>query len=222
MDLWKSPFGRPGEKPWITGTLRSLLPTAFLPFSTGSTGSTTTTICCGKVSISYQGLPTQFRNEPKFSQEFKIPGLREGLKSEFVKNVLIEIGSNDTKRDMVSIDGSYSFDDVDDGKYLLFSEYNNKFIEGFWLEPVEVSNGDHFDLNGNTFASLPFIKYLGAQTDVVCLSCGKSAFGKSMLSKSELEGGQAKSVQKETDMKNEIADSIRGLKNTMKSLQYIY
>ncbi len=160
--------------------------------------------------------------EEKFSQEFKIPGLREGLKSEFVKNVLIEIGSNDTKRDMVSIDGSYSFDDVDDGKYLLFSEYNNKFIEGFWLEPVEVSNGDHFDLNGNTFASLPFIKYLGAQTDVVCLSCGKSAFGKSMLSKSELEGGQAKSVQKETDMKNEIADSIRGLKNTMKSLQYIY
>ena len=77
--------------------------------------------------------------EEKFSQEFKIPGLREGLKSEFVKNVLIEIGSNDTKRDMVSIDGSYSFDDVDDGKYLLFSEYNNKFIEGFWLEPVEVT-----------------------------------------------------------------------------------
>ena len=43
VDLWKSPFGRAGENPWITESLRSLLPTDFLPFPTGSTGSTTVT-----------------------------------------------------------------------------------------------------------------------------------------------------------------------------------
>ena len=70
-----------------------------------------------------------------------------------------------------SIQGHYSITDIPKGKYLIFAEYRDNFVDGFWLEPVNIQERKQkIDLNMSNFVNVSFSNYLH-QYSSACENC---------------------------------------------------
>ena len=91
----------------------------------------------------------------------EVPDIRMPYRATFATHVIGTLsGKNVTKVD-TNIQGHYSIEGVSPGEYLIFAEYADNFVQGFWLEEVIVARGtQNIDLNQNSFVSVPFASYI--------------------------------------------------------------
>ena len=75
-----------------------------------------------------------------------------------------------------SIQGSYSIVDIPKGNYLIFAEYHDNFVSGFWLESVTITKSKQkIDMNANSFVNVRFSDYLD-QFSSACEKCLSNNF----------------------------------------------
>jgi len=73
----------------------------------------------------------------------------------------VEIITGDTNRKTeTTMNGLFKFNKVPEGQYLLYSDYKDAFVDGFWLAPITVKEDAQFDLNNSTFIDYPINIYL--------------------------------------------------------------
>ena len=120
------------------------------------------------------------------NQEFEIPEFENEYLIRAVTNVVNIVLDGSIKKVDITIEGAYTFQGIDRGSYLLFSEYADSFINGFWLKPIVVKEDEQFDLNNNSFVAISFKEYLTHQFSKACMSCNREEFENSMASDSQI------------------------------------
>ena len=120
------------------------------------------------------------------NQEFEIPGFENEYLIRAVTNVVNIVLDGSIKKVDITIEGAYTFQEIDRGSYLLFSEYADSFINGFWLKPIVVKEDEQFDLNNNSFVAISFKEYLTRQFSKACMSCNREEFENSMASDNQI------------------------------------
>lgn len=121
-----------------------------------------------------------------FGEDFEVPDFEGEYFDEAIENVLTAITSNRVERTDSTIDGAFAFHGIGRGNYLLFSEYADSFIQGFWLTPVAVDGTSRIDLNHRNFVATPFPYYLAHQFLTACAGCTEWEFKNSMASESDI------------------------------------
>ena len=76
------------------------------------------------------------------------------------KHIVKIVTGEDSRKVDTTINGLFKFKEVPNGEYLLFSDYKDSFVNGFWLTPISVNEDAQFDLNNNTFKDQSFDVYL--------------------------------------------------------------
>ena len=112
----------------------------------------------------------------EFGQSFEIPDLGDEYATAAVANVLSTILGDSVNSTEATIEGAYSFQGVDEGSYLLYSEYADSFVEGFWLKPVVVAGRARLDLNHKSFVGVAPLDYLRFQFRNSCIGCTREEF----------------------------------------------
>ena len=122
----------------------------------------------------------------KFDQDFEIPNIDSEYIAEAMIQILMAIKGDSSKTTETTIEGAYKFKEVNKDNYLLYSEYADTFVKGFWLKPIVVKEDGRFDLNNNSLVTVPFGEYLFLQLTEACKSCSREEFENSLLSNSEI------------------------------------
>ena len=104
-----------------------------------------------------------------------LPAGKAEFMSAFHAGVIEAIHDAEFKVD-TSIQGSYSIVDIPKGNYLMFAEYHDNFVSGFWLESVTITKSKQkIDMNANSFVNVRFSDYLD-QFSSACEKCLSNNF----------------------------------------------
>lgn len=117
----------------------------------------------------------------EFDQGFEIPDLGDEYATAAVANVLSAILDDSVTDTEATIEGAYSFQNVDEGSYLLYSEYADSFVEGFWLKPVVVAGSVRLDLNHKSFVGVGLLDFLRLQFRNSCVGCSREEFKETLM-----------------------------------------
>lgn len=113
-----------------------------------------------------------------FGGDFKLPSIDDKYAKLVTHNVANKI--SEAMQTETSIKGAYSFAKVKNGNYLLISEYNDSFIDGFWIKEITLDKNTKIDLNNNSMIDIPLIEYLSYQVTLACKSCAFEEFKESL------------------------------------------
>lgn len=117
----------------------------------------------------------------EFDKGFEVPNLDEEYATAAATSVLSTILDDNVTSAEATIEGAYSFQNVDDGPYLLYSEYADSFVEGFWLKPVVVAGSVRLDLNHNSFVGVRLLDFLVLQFRRSCVACSREEFQETLV-----------------------------------------
>ena len=121
-----------------------------------------------------------------FDQRFEVPEIEEEYLAAAVGNVLSAILDDSVKRTEATIEGGYEFQGINRGNYLLYSEYADSFVQGFWLKPIIFEGSSRFDLNHKSFVGVSLFDYITSQFRASCMGCTREEFENSMASEADI------------------------------------
>lgn len=102
---------------------------------------------------------------------YDIPTGTPEFKAKFLSKILAKIENTELKAE-TSIQGHYDLKEVPKGSYLILGRYADSFVNGFWMDAVNVEETSEIkDLNMNTFVNVPFEDYLTMVADSICDNC---------------------------------------------------
>ena len=97
----------------------------------------------------------------EFNLGIELPNDSKHFQSEFaigVKKAILSLSAFSTE---TTINGSFMFNNVPKGRYLIFTDYHDNFVDGFWLDSVTIdSDSPIINLNMKTFINIDFTEYL--------------------------------------------------------------
>ena len=112
-----------------------------------------------------------------FNLGFEIPKGSKEFQAAFVFGVTEKILSISELTTDISINGHYEIKGVPKGTYLIFAEYHDNFVDGFWLKPVTIdAYRQKIDLNMKSFVGDNFSEYLEDVASAACENCLFSDF----------------------------------------------
>ena len=112
-----------------------------------------------------------------FNLGFEIPKGNKEFEAAFIIGVTETILSSSTLTSNTSMNGHYKIKGVPKGKYIMFAEYNDNFVGGFWLKPVTIdAYRQKIDLDMKFFADEDFSDYLEDVASAACENCLFSDF----------------------------------------------
>jgi len=91
---------------------------------------------------------------------FALPDISNTISIAATEQVIRLINELPSRSTDTTINGLFKFKNVPKGNYLLFSEYKDSFVSGFWLNPITVQESGQFDLNNNTFTAMEYLTHL--------------------------------------------------------------
>ena len=144
--------------------------------------------------------------------ELDIPNAKEPFSDAFLSNVLNAFSSEDAIVTSTTIQGHYSVEKIPTGNYLVMAEYADNFVNGFWLNPVEIKSGEQLiDLNQNTFVPVSLANYL----EVAATSCETCVSGTEPIpGRSEL----IEATEKQEEALKKLQESLDKFSETMRRL----
>ena len=140
--------------------------------------------CTGGETNSSRALSALISLNEDFEQSFEVPEIEEDYLKGAIRKIAETLSSDTVKKMDATIEGAYAFGEISQGNYLLYSEYSDSFVNGFWLKPITVEGDARFDLNNNSFVPVRLSTYLEAQFRYSCMSCTRQEFENSMISES--------------------------------------
>ncbi|MDA9915633.1 carboxypeptidase-like regulatory domain-containing protein, partial [Luminiphilus sp.] len=133
----------------------------------------------------------------------------------FLSNFLSAVSSEGVVTADTSIQGHYSIDALTPGNYLVMAEYQDNFVEGFWLDAVTISRGEQvIDLNQNTFVNVPLIEYLRQAS-----ACDECLGNDSIPARRFLVEAGKKAIEERERVLKELEDTVEEFERAMRRLR---
>jgi len=147
--------------------------------------------------------------------DLQIPDIEEPYQAAFLSSFVETITADTVIAVDTNIQGRYSVEAIKPGDYLVMAEYQDNFVQGFWLEEVTVSSGEQvIDLNQNTFINVPLTEYV--QQAAACDEC---LGNDSIKSRSSLVEASEMAIEARERAKKEMQDAIDNLERTLRNLR---
>lgn len=110
--------------------------------------------------------------------DFKLPDPEAVFASKVLDGFSAFLDSGTGYQVDTTIKGAYSIPGIKNGKYLMFAQYRDNRLQGFWMDPVRVDaeilsleKALRKDLSTKGFVAMPVSVYLSQQASKVCQGC---------------------------------------------------